>query len=144
MQFLVTGVAGFLGFHLTLSLLKRGDDVVGVDNLTDFYDSQLQHDRLDVIGSNRRGSTFTFLREDIADRDAMVALFADDSFDVMRGSPGALDIELWENEDLPTGLLRISSLSQFVLQTFSGYFFVCRQIPMPRAPLFFPNVMFDI
>ena len=83
MKVLVTGAAGFIGFHLTLALLERGDDVVGVDNLNDYYDPQLKQDRLDVIVSHARADAFTFLKKDIADRDAMSALFAEYSFDVV-------------------------------------------------------------
>ena len=83
MKVLVTGAAGFIGFHLTLALLERGDEVVGVDNLNDYYDPQLKQNRLDVIDANARADAFTFLKEDIADRDAMAALFADYSFDVV-------------------------------------------------------------
>jgi UDP-glucuronate 4-epimerase len=83
MKVLVTGAAGFIGFHLTLALLERGDEVVGVDNLNDYYDPQLKQDRLDVIESHARTDAFTFLKKDIADRDAMSALFSDYSFDVV-------------------------------------------------------------
>ena len=83
MKVLVTGAAGFIGFHLTLALLERGDEVVGVDNLNDYYDPQLKQDRLDVIGTHARADAFTFLKEDIADRDAMKALFADHTFDAV-------------------------------------------------------------
>ena len=83
MKVLVTGTAGFIGFHLTLALLERGDEVVGVDNLNDYYDPQLKKDRLDVIGTHARADAFTFLKEDIADRDAMAALFRDYPFDVV-------------------------------------------------------------
>ena len=83
MKVLVTGAAGFIGFHLTLALLERGDEVVGVDNLNDYYDPQLKQDRLDVIGTHAKAHAFTFLKEDIADRDTMAALFADYSFDVV-------------------------------------------------------------
>ena len=83
MKVLVTGAAGFIGFHLTLALLERGDEVVGVDNLNDYYDPQLKQDRLDVIDSRVRSDAFTFLKEDIADRAAMAALFTDYSFDVV-------------------------------------------------------------
>ena len=71
MKVLVTGAAGFIGFHLTLALLERGDEVVGVDNLNDYYDPQLKQDRLDVIGTHARADGFTFRKEDIADREAM-------------------------------------------------------------------------
>jgi UDP-glucuronate 4-epimerase len=83
MKVLVTGAAGFIGFHLTVALLERGDEVVGVDNLNDYYDPQLKQDRLDVIGNHARADAFTFLKEDIADRDAMAALFADHTFEVV-------------------------------------------------------------
>ena len=83
MKVLVTGAAGFIGFHLTLALLERGDEVVGVDNLNDYYDPQLKQDRLDVINSHARSNAFTFLKEDIADRAAMAALFTEYSFDVV-------------------------------------------------------------
>ena len=83
MKVLVTGAARFIGFHLTSALLERGDEVVGVDNLNDYYDPQLKKDRLDVIGTHARADAFTFLKEDIADRDAMAALFRDYPFDVV-------------------------------------------------------------
>ena len=83
MKVLVTGAAGFIGFHLTLALLERGDEVVGVDNLNDYYDPQLKQDRLDVIGTHARADGFTFRKEDIADREAMSALFKSYPFDVV-------------------------------------------------------------
>ena len=83
MKVLVTGAAGFIGFHLTLALLERGDDVIGVDNLNDYYDPQLKQDRLDVIDSHARADAFTVFKTDIADRAAMSALFSDYSFDVV-------------------------------------------------------------
>lgn len=83
MKVLVTGAAGFIGFHLTLALLERGDEVVGVDNLNEYYDPQLKQDRLDVIDSHACADAFTFLKRDIADREAMAALFAEYSFDVV-------------------------------------------------------------
>ena len=83
MKVLVTGAAGFIGFHLTLALLERGDEVIGVDNLNDYYDPRLKQDRLDVVAKHAREDAFTFLKKDIADRDAMAALFVDYSFDVV-------------------------------------------------------------
>ncbi|MDB2692640.1 NAD-dependent epimerase [Luminiphilus sp.] len=83
MKVLVTGAAGFIGFHLTQALLERGDEVVGVDNLNDYYDPQLKQDRLDVIGAHPCADAFRFMKADIADRDTISALFADYSFDVV-------------------------------------------------------------
>jgi UDP-glucuronate 4-epimerase len=73
MKFLVTGAAGFIGFHTAQRLLDRGDQVTGVDNLNDYYDPSLKEARLARL-AGRNG--FTFHRLDIADRDAMSELFA--------------------------------------------------------------------
>jgi UDP-glucuronate 4-epimerase len=73
MKFLVTGAAGFIGFHTAQRLLDRGDQVIGVDNLNDYYDPSLKDARLAQLGG-RNG--FTFHRLDIADRAAMSELFS--------------------------------------------------------------------
>ena len=69
---LVTGVAGFIGYHIAQRLLRDGYDVVGVDNLNDYYDPQLKTDRLARL---ERDSGFQFEGLDIADRDRMARLF---------------------------------------------------------------------
>lgn len=74
MKVLVTGVAGFIGSHLALRLLERGDEVVGVDNLNDYYDVSLKRARLARINDSR---DFHFAQMDIADREALSGLFAD-------------------------------------------------------------------
>jgi len=83
MKVLVTGGAGFIGFHLTLALLDRDDEVVGVDNLNDYYDPALKQLRLDEIGKHKKVSNFEFIKADISDRSLMERLFADHSFDVV-------------------------------------------------------------
>ena len=97
MRVLVTGAAGFIGFHLTLALLERGDEVVGVDNLNDYYDPQLKQNRLDVIESHARADAFMFLKEDIADRDAMAALFKSYTFDVVVNLAAQAGVRYLEN-----------------------------------------------
>ena len=77
MKILVTGVAGFIGMHLSKRLLERGDEVVGIDNLNDYYDVQLKHDRLKLLENFDK---FTFIKMDIADRDAMAKLFKEQKF----------------------------------------------------------------
>lgn len=72
MKVLVTGTAGFIGNHLAIKLLERGDEVVGVDNLNDYYDVNLKLARLDRIKDH---ANFTDIRADIADRAAMEKLF---------------------------------------------------------------------
>lgn len=70
---LVTGAAGFIGMHTSLQLLKRGDLVIGLDNLNDYYDVSLKHDRLAQL---RAYENFVFYQFDVADRDSMQALFS--------------------------------------------------------------------
>ena len=53
MKILVTGTAGFIGFHLAKKLLERGDEVVGLDNINDYYDVNLKYGRLKELGINR-------------------------------------------------------------------------------------------
>ena len=77
MKILVTGAAGFIGMHLSKVLLERGDEVVGIDNLNDYYDVQLKHDRLKLLEDY---DNFTFLKMDMADRDAMDGLFRKHGF----------------------------------------------------------------
>ena len=78
MKILVTGAAGFIGMHVSQLLLARGDSVVGLDNLNDYYDPQLKRDRLARLTA-RPG--FGFAELDVADRTGMQALFAEAGFD---------------------------------------------------------------
>lgn len=78
MKILVTGAAGFIGFHLIQKLVERGDTVIGIDNLNDYYPVSLKLDRLKIIEAL---AGFTFIKMDLADRDAMDALFAAHQFD---------------------------------------------------------------
>ena len=73
MKILVTGAAGFIGFYVSTALLKRGETVVGVDNINDYYDPQLKLDRLSQL---KKESGFSFCKIDISDRSAMEKLFA--------------------------------------------------------------------
>ena len=81
MKVLVTGVAGFIGSAIAESLLQRGDEVVGIDNLNDYYDVSLKEARLERISSTHNSVNFNYIKLDIADRQAMEALFADEQFD---------------------------------------------------------------
>jgi len=77
MKVLITGCAGFIGMHVAELLLKRGDQVVGVDTLNDYYDPRLKLARLDRL---RPHAGFRFVQADIADRMAMEDLFAAERF----------------------------------------------------------------
>ena len=78
MKILVTGAAGFIGMTASLRLLARGDHVVGLDNLNDYYDVQLKKDRLARLTPH---AGFRFVQVDVADRPAMEQLFASERFD---------------------------------------------------------------
>ncbi|MGY3264839.1 NAD-dependent epimerase [Lysobacter sp. HA35] len=74
MRVLVTGAAGFIGSHLTKRLIERGDEVLGFDDLNDYYDPQLKRDRLSRVVP---GHDFQFVHAKLEDRDAMGRAFAD-------------------------------------------------------------------
>ncbi len=80
MHILVTGAAGFIGFHVAKKLLARGDSVVGLDNLNDYYDVSLKEARLAQLQNQ---PNFTFVKADLQDRDAIEALFKKNSFDAV-------------------------------------------------------------
>jgi UDP-glucuronate 4-epimerase len=96
LKILVTGAAGFIGYHLTKRLAERGDTVVGVDNINDYYDVGLKYGRLAELGievpdapagsevaalQSSRYKTLTFRRMDVGDAAAMRALFEAEKFD---------------------------------------------------------------
>jgi UDP-glucuronate 4-epimerase len=77
MKLLVTGAAGFIGFHTSRLLLERGDEVVGLDNLNDYYDVSLKEARLALL---KKFPNFRFVKQDFIERDAMRELFAREKF----------------------------------------------------------------
>ena len=72
LKLLVTGAAGFIGFDTAKALLERGDDVVGLANLNDYYNVGLERARLDIL---RQASSFEFVKLVLADCDGMAAQF---------------------------------------------------------------------
>jgi len=87
MKYLVTGAAGFIGFHVTQKLCAQGHDVVGIDNLNDYYDVNLKLARLAELDkftvsdiTNKQG-LFRFIKLDLTNRDGIAALFSAEKFD---------------------------------------------------------------
>jgi len=78
MKILLTGSAGFIGMTTALKLLARGDEVVGIDNLNDYYDVTLKESRLNRLLPH---ANFRFIKLDVADREGMAMLFATEKFD---------------------------------------------------------------
>ncbi len=83
MRFLVTGCAGFIGFHVAKRLIERGDEVVGFDVVNDYYDPSLKQKRLEMLedASGRQGGKYSFVKANLADRAAVESCFADGTFD---------------------------------------------------------------
>ncbi len=94
-KILVTGAAGFIGFHLTQKLIDRGDKVVGLDNINDYYDVRLKHNRLAATGidtadiaygisaQSKTYASYSFLQLNIEDREGISRLFEEQEFDVV-------------------------------------------------------------
>lgn len=78
MKFLVTGAAGFIGYHVTERLLAMGHQVVGIDNLNDYYAVSLKQARLDMLANQ---PAFQFIKLDLADRNGIAELFAEHQFE---------------------------------------------------------------
>ena len=78
MKILVTGAAGFIGYHTARALLDRGDEVVGLDNLNDYYDVNLKKARIATLEDR---SNWRFVKLDLEDREGMPELFAGEKFD---------------------------------------------------------------
>jgi len=94
MKILVTGAGGFIGFHLSQKLLERGDEVIGLDNINDYYDVNLKYARLNELGIEKSSilenqlvissdSNFSFIKMDLSDRENMNKLFEQESFDAV-------------------------------------------------------------
>ena len=81
MKILVTGAAGFIGAAVSQYLINRGDQVVGIDNINDYYDVNLKHARLDEIKSSSAANLFSFVEMGVEERDKMAMLFEEHKFD---------------------------------------------------------------
>ena len=83
MNVLVTGAAGFIGFHVSKKLLERGDSVVGFDNMNDYYDPALKQARIDLLHQTAQQSAgqFDFIQANLADKTAVDQCFLQHQFD---------------------------------------------------------------
>lgn len=79
-KILVTGAAGFIGFHLSQRLLTRGDQIIGIDNLNNYYDVSLKQARLNIL---KKQTNFSFYQLELADKIAIEKLFKDHQFDIV-------------------------------------------------------------
>lgn len=79
-KLLITGAAGFIGFHLSNSLLKKGVNVIGYDNINDYYDVNLKYKRLDILKKN---TNFTFIKGDLTDKESLEKVFVEHKPDII-------------------------------------------------------------
>jgi UDP-glucuronate 4-epimerase len=95
MKILLTGSAGFIGFHLINGLIKRGDDVIGLDSVNDYYEQSLKYERLEQLGftqfqisynslcQSTKHSNYRFIKLQLEDRENLNTLFQTEKFDAV-------------------------------------------------------------
>jgi UDP-glucuronate 4-epimerase len=134
MKYLVTGTAGFIGFHVALSLLKRGDTVIGVDNVNDYYDVNLKYKRLEVLGIEKStlvpeqlmGSTlfpdFSFIKMDLQNKEVLMETFKSEKVDVV--------VHLAAQAGVRYSLTHPDAYIAANIQSFLNILEVCRAYPV--------------
>ena len=120
MTILVTGAAGFIGFHVCKALVARGERVLGVDNLNDYYDVRLKEARLALL--EQQGG-FAFARADIADREAMAAAVAPERRSITRIVHLAAQAGVRHSLVDPYAYVQANVMGQVVLLE------LCRELP---------------
>ena len=74
---LITGAAGFIGFHLCKKLIKNGNKIIGLDNINDYYDIELKKKRLEILSQTSSKNNWQFLKTDLLDKDQLLQIFQD-------------------------------------------------------------------
>lgn len=83
MNILITGAAGFIGYYLSKALIEKGYNVIGIDNLNEYYDVQLKLDRLAILENHINSNKFKFVKLDIKDRINIEKLFDENKFEIV-------------------------------------------------------------
>jgi UDP-glucuronate 4-epimerase len=122
LKVLVTGAAGFIGFHVVNALLARGDQVIGVDNLNDYYDVSLKQNRLDEIARHPQNEQFSFLKLDLSDKTQTYQLFEVEQFDAV--------IHLAAQAGVRYSLINPDAYIQSNIVAFEHILENCRQFPV--------------
>ena len=120
---LVTGTAGFIGFHLAKRLLERGDDVVGFDNVNDYYSVELKRDRLAQLADFQN---FTFVQADLADQAQVDSVFRSHDFDRV--------VNLAAQAGVRYSLTNPRAYTESNIVGFLNILEACRHANMPSTP----------
>lgn len=83
MKVLVTGAAGFIGFYLSKALIEKEYEVIGIDNINDYYDVKLKNDRLEILNVHDKAENFRFIKLALEDREGISSLFKEHNFDIV-------------------------------------------------------------
>tara|TARA_B100000963_G_C22545088_1_gene634060 strand:- start:138 stop:1142 length:1005 start_codon:yes stop_codon:yes gene_type:complete len=83
LKILVTGCAGFIGFHTVLKLLKEEQDVIGIDNVNNYYDTSLKKSRLTELNRSKHNGNYQFIKGDLSNKEFLKELFLKNNFDVV-------------------------------------------------------------
>lgn len=83
MKVLITGAAGFIGFYVSKALINRGEHVIGIDSLNDYYDVELKYRRLEILKNHENGGNFEFIKLALEDRVGIESLFNDHTFEIV-------------------------------------------------------------
>ena len=83
MKILITGAAGFIGYHLTSRMLNEGFDILGIDNLNDYYDPQLKNKRISLLEDQKKDGMFSFVECDISDRNNLKKIYENHSIEIV-------------------------------------------------------------
>lgn len=82
-KILITGSAGFIGFHLLQALLQKNHRIIGIDNINDYYDVRLKYSRLSTLAGTRNNENYEFIELDLADKIGIADLFTKNKFDIV-------------------------------------------------------------
>jgi len=134
MKYLVTGTAGFIGFHVAMRLLERGDEVIGIDSINDYYDVNLKYERLKASGINRPNialnkkvqsdqfPNYTFVQMDLANKESLMDIMTDGEIDVV--------VHLAAQAGVRYSLLHPDAYISANIQGFLNVLEACRHYPV--------------
>ena len=87
MKFLITGAAGFIGYHLSSKLLSHNHKIVAIDNINSYYDIKLKKNRINLLKKEKNKKNFSFIKLDLQDKKKLKKIFKENNFDFVIRQP---------------------------------------------------------